>query len=168
MFTTQLRLKKPTTVVSATVVSKRPPESPPKPPQDTKPKTAKAKVLLPAKKKRPPDPIDPRPRSERVAETLAILQAEFPRLFPVTEADVRPLVVGIRNELWESLKARKAEGKFRSRSLISEAIAFYQKQHPVYQERLKVAGTPRIGLDGSEKGAVTETEAQFAQQQNSL
>lgn len=158
-----LRLKPKTSVVSATVVSKRPPEPPQKPPKDTKPKVAKVQVQ--AKKKRSPDPIDPRPRSERVAETLAILQAEFPRLFPETEVDVRPFAIGIRNDLWEALRAKKAEGKFRSRSLISEAISLYRDQHPVYLELLKVAGTTRIGLDGSEQGAVTEAEARFAQQQ---
>ena len=115
-----------------------------------------------AKKKRSPDPIDPRPRSERIAETLAILQAEFPRLFPLTEADIRPFAIGIRNDLWEALKAKKSEGRFRSRSLIHDAISLYREQHPVYQELLKVAGTTRIGLDGSEKGAVTEAESQFA------
>jgi hypothetical protein len=159
MFANKLRLKtKPTTVVSATVVSKRPPE-PQKPPKDTKP----VKVQVQAKKKRLPDPIDPRPRSERIAETLSILQAEFPRLFPETEADVLPFAIGIRNEIWEALKKKKAEGKFRSRSLIHDAIALYREQHPAYLERLKVVGTSRVGLSGDPQGAVTEAEALFAQ-----
>jgi hypothetical protein len=161
MFATKLKLKpKATAVVSATVVSKRPPE-PQKPPKDTKPKAAKAQVQ--AKKKRSPDPVDQRPRSERIAETLAILQAEFPRLFPETEADVRPFAIGIRNEIWEALKKKKAEGKFRSRSLIHDAIALYREQHPAYLERLKVVGTSRVGLSGDPQGAVTEAEALFAQ-----
>ena len=162
MFATKLKLKpKPTSVVSATVVSKRTPEPPQKPPNETKPKAAKVQVQ--AKKKRSPDPVDPRPRSERIAETLAILQAEFPRLFPLTEADVLPFAIGIRNEIWGALKKKKAEGKFRSRSLIHDAIRLYREQHPAYLERLKVVGTPRIGLSGDPQGAVTEAEALFAQ-----
>lgn len=165
MFATKLKLnpKATTTVVSATVVSKRPPE-PQKPPAATQPK----KVQVQAKKKRSPDPIDPRPRSERIAETLAILQGEFPRLFPETEADVLPFAIGIRNEIWEALKKKKAEGKFRSRSLIHDAISLYREQHPAYLERLKVVGTPRVGLNGEPQGAVTEAEALFAQTQNSI
>jgi hypothetical protein len=161
MFATKLKLKpKATPVVSATVVTKRLPEPPQKPPAPTQPK-----VQVQAKEKRSPDPIDPRPRSERITETLAILQAEFPRLFPLTEADVSPFAIGIRNEIWEALKKKKAEGKFRSRSLIHDAIRLYREQHPVYLERLKIVGTPRVGLNGEPQGAVTEADAQFAQTQ---
>ena len=150
----KIRLKpKATPVVSATVAPKHPPKLLPPVP----------KFQVQAKPKSSPEPIDPRPRSERVAETLAILQAEFPALFPVTEVDVRPFAIGIRGDLWEALKKKKAEGRFRSRALISEAIALYREQHPAYAGQLQIAGTPRIGIDGNPQGSVTEVEAAWAQ-----
>lgn len=162
MFATQLRLKpKATPIVSATVISKRPHQEIPAPPVPPK-KGAAPKPKTQAQPKIQ-EPVDPRPRSERVAETLSILQTEFPVLFPETEADVRPFAVGIRGDLWIALKKKKAEGQFRSRALISEAIALYRKQHPAYAAQLQIAGTPRIGIDGKPQGSVTEAEAAYAQ-----
>lgn len=155
----KIKLKpKATPVVSAAVALKHPLK--PLPPAQ---KSVSPKPKAQAKPKSSPEPIDPRPRGERVAETLSILQAEFPALFPETEADVRPFAIGIRKDLWEALKKKKAEGRFRSRALISEAIALYREQHPVYAGQLQIAGTPRIGIDGNPQGIVTEAEALWAQ-----
>ena len=170
-------------IVSSVVVRRKPkievfappkpvPESKAKPEPITEPIKPKKKAEKVKKPPPPPQPkkkkkiveeVDPRPRSERVAETLTILTDEFPHLFAVTDAELLPLAIGIRKDLWNALKEKKAEGKFRSRALIGEAIAIWKAQHPQYLELLKIAGTPRRGLDGEPQGAVSEEEAQRAQ-----
>lgn len=120
----------------------------------------------PTTKPVPPPPTQPKSdhlRHQEKLETLALLQREFPRLFPMTESELLPLALGIHRRLREELLRRAIPEQLCSGARISKAIGLWEKQQQRYQELLLTPGTPRIDFDGSIVGSVTESEAEAYQ-----
>jgi hypothetical protein len=157
-----------TSVVRVAITRKTPPAPAvevPKPIPVKKSKAAKPqkKKAVPPTKPKPPLTPDI-PRFVKVAATLTMLRQEFPLVF--TEADIHPFAVGIRQDIHKLLKKRAlAEGLTKksvvSKSLIGEAVDLWKQIHPEYGQALLIAGTPRIGIDGTVQGEVTEAHVQL-------
>lgn len=115
------------------------------------------------KPKAPPLPPTPKKsdgaRRQEKMETLALLQREFPRIFPMTESELLPLALGIHRRLRDELLRRALPKELCSGARISKAIGIWEKQQQRYRELLLAPGTPRIDFDGSIVGSVTESEA---------
>jgi ProP effector len=91
------------------------------------------------------------------AEILAIIEllAEtFPNAFAVWERRRRPLKVGIHDDILVKLGGTIAPQE------LSIALCFYTA-NAGYLTALRT-GTPRVDLDGSPAGTVTESESDFA------
>jgi ProP effector len=86
-------------------------------------------------------------------ETLAMLMRRYPKAFPLRESEIRPLKVGIRDDIIA------ANGDIDPRA-VGMALRFHTSRL-VYLFAV-TPEAPRIDLDGVVVGAVTSEEAAFA------
>ncbi|RFA29836.1 hypothetical protein CAI21_08345 [Alkalilimnicola ehrlichii] len=94
-------------------------------------------------------------RAQRTREFLAQLAERYPQCFTRDPAKIRPLAIGIQHKLREELNADD-EWKETPNWLIRQALALYTRSG-AYLNAI-VEARPRINLDGSEAGTVTEQE----------
>ncbi len=104
-------------------------------------------------------PNQKRRRAERTREFLDQLGERFPDCFPVQRDALRPLAVGVQ----EQLRAALAEDPAFEETpnwLIKQALARHTRS-PAYLEAI-IAGRNRLNLDGSDAGAVSDTAREHA------
>ena len=100
-----------------------------------------------------------RDRARRSREFVEQLIERYPRCFSRNRDTIRPLAIGIQKPLREDLAADEA---FRDTPgwLVRQALALYTRS-PAYLEAT-LAGRPRVNLDGSDAGEVTEEAQRYA------
>jgi len=92
-------------------------------------------------------------RAERAREFEAMLIARYPDCFSRQKAAVRPLAVGIQEQLRDAL-ARATDIETPPNWIIKQALARYTRS-PAYLDAI-IAGHHRVDLEGRDAGAVTE------------
>ncbi len=100
-------------------------------------------------------------RAQRTREFLAQLAERYPNCFTRDAAAVRPLAIGIQQHLRDEL-AKEEQFKDTPNWLIRQALALYTRSG-AYLSAI-VERRPRIHLDGSEAGAVSDEELAHARQ----
>lgn len=101
-----------------------------------------------------------RRRAERARDFLERLIDRHPQCLARKRADVRPLAIGIQQAMRADLDADKDLAETPN-WLLKQALARYTHA-PAYLEAI-IAGHRRVGLDGSDAGAVTQTAIEHAQ-----
>lgn len=92
-------------------------------------------------------------RAERTRAFVEELTKRFPSCFSADRKSVRPLAIGIQEQLRARLNADE-ELKDTPNWLMKQALARYTHA-PAYLEAI-VAGQPRVDLDGNEAGEITD------------
>jgi len=92
-------------------------------------------------------------RGERAREFVGLLAERFPDCFSSDRQDVRPLAIGIQQDLRAALNA-DPELAETPNWLIKQALARYTRA-PAYLEAV-MAGAPRVDLHGNPAGDVTD------------
>lgn len=160
---------KPTAVVTAKSLTAKPvpaKQTPTKPvtAQPVSPPVAAPPAALP----NPPAPQPPTPPEDpavraarRAARTDAIrvvlrdIMARWPRTFTPYPEPVRPLARGIGNVI-------AAQWPTVSKTMVHQAIGFWQRQRKALYLHMVIAGGPRYDLDGNPQGEVTPEEQERA------
>jgi ProP effector len=165
----RLRAKPPTVVVvrkrsaKPSIISEQL-KSTSTPPSSSSPLIERRRVL---KTPVPPPPkaenkkVEQTPQGLSRQETLALLEIlleRWPEIFPSLPAAMRPLAVGIDQEIASLLTDYSPDQ-------IRRAIAFWRRLHPVAYQKTLAAGGPRYDLSGSPQGEVTPQEQERAMQQ---
>jgi ProP effector len=101
-------------------------------------------------------------RAQRTREFLAQLAERYPRCFTRDPQAVRPLAIGIQQHLREEV-GREEALKDTPNWLIRQALALYTRSG-AYLNAI-VEKRPRINLDGSDAGEVTDEAQAHAQEQ---
>jgi hypothetical protein len=119
-----------------------------------------APVNRPAPK--PPPPEDPAVVAARRAARIATIQAvlkqlmdRWPQTFSTHPLPLRPLATGIGQVIAAQLPEV-------SKSVVHQAIAFWQRQRKTAYLQTLIAGGPRYDLDGNLHGEVTPEQQQQA------
>jgi ProP effector len=107
----------------------------------------------------PPAADAKRERAAQAREFLDRLAARYPAAFTRDREQVRPLAIGTQQKLRAEL-AEDPEWKDTPGWLVRQALAIYTRS-PAYLTAI-VEGRPRIQLDGSVAGEVTEQEKAHA------
>ena len=89
-------------------------------------------------------------------EIVAYLAEKFPECFKTTDAEIRPLKLGILDDI---VNALKDDHKY-SKTAIRHGIQLYTKSW-VYLERCK-ENAARVDLDGNDAGIVSAEHAEYA------
>ena len=112
--------------------------------------------------KPPPLPEDPAVVAARRAERIAAIQAvlkqiieRWPQTFSPHPQPVRPLATGIG----QVIAAQLSEV---SKTLVHQAIAFWQRQRKTLYLQALMVGGPRYDLDGNPQGEVTPEQQERA------
>lgn len=100
-----------------------------------------------------------RRRAERARAFLEELTDRYPRCFARQRQGVRPLAVGIHDRLKAAL-AEDPELADTANWVLKQALARYTHS-PAYLQAV-IAGHPRVDLDGSDAGPVTEDARRHA------
>jgi ProP effector len=121
-----------------------------------------APVNRPAPKSPPPE--DPAVVAARRAARIATIQTvlkqlmdRWPQTFSAHPVPVRPLATGIG----QIIAAQLPEV---SKSVVHQAIAFWQRQRKTAYLQMLIAGGPRYDLDGNPHGEVTPEQQQQARE----
>ena len=118
---------------------------------------AKADSALPEAEK------DPQAlRRESIQKAIAVLCEKFPKAFSLQQEEIRPLKIGIINDL----KDRIADLDGVSLSKIRAAVRKYTYSIQ-YLDAVK-EGTKRVDLDGNEVSEVTKEHEDYSQEQKKL
>jgi ProP effector len=100
-------------------------------------------------------------RAERIAEIQAVLKElmdRWPQTFSLHPQPVRLLATGIG----QMIAAQLPEV---SKTLVHQAIAFWQRQRKTPYLQALIAGGPRYDLDGNPQGEVTPEQQERAQKE---
>lgn len=116
----------------------------------------KSPITLEPKNAVAPKPAKPMPYKE----AIALLTTYWPALFSDVEAEIKPLKVGIRDDLRKDRIARNLP--FLDKK-IRRALKTYARTAQ-YLQKLTVAGTPRYDISGVPVGMVSEEEAALAKE----
>lgn len=109
-----------------------------------------------------PEAAKKRDRGAEARAFLARLAERYPECFTRERDKVRPLAIGIQQKLRAELAADEAF-KDAPGWLVRQALAIYTRSGAYYAA--VVRKEPRINLDGSTAGEVTEQEQAHAQEQ---
>lgn len=102
-----------------------------------------------------------RERAKRAREFLDQMVERYPQCFTRDRDSIRPLAIGIQKPLRADLE-RDDAFKDTPGWLIRQALALYTRS-PAYLEAT-IAGRPRVALDGSDAGEITEQAQTYAQE----
>jgi sRNA-binding protein len=100
-------------------------------------------------------------RADRIAAIQAVLKeirARWPQTFGPHPQPVRPLATGIGKVIAAQLPEV-------SKTLVHQAIAFWQRQRKTPYLQALIAGGPRYDLDGNPQGEVTPEQQERAQKE---
>jgi ProP effector len=96
-----------------------------------------------------------RKRAQQARELLSVLAARYPACFTRDAKTIRPLAIGIQQKLRAEIKADPAVQDTPG-WLLRQALATYTRS-PAYLNAI-IERRPRIHLDGSTAGEVTDQE----------
>ena len=100
-----------------------------------------------------------RQRAERTRAFLDQLIEHFPDCFTRDRENMRPLAIGIQQQLREAV-GNHDELKDTPAWLVRQALALYTRA-PAYLDAT-IARKPRINLDGTEAGEITDEAVNYA------
>ena len=102
-----------------------------------------------------------RERARRSREFLELLKHRYPECFSNDASLIRPLAIGIQKTIREDL-ASDSELADTPGWVVRQALALYTRS-PAYLEAT-LARRPRVNLDGSDAGEITDEAAEFARE----